>query len=406
MKRIHYAWWVCVGCALVMYCTGGLAINDFTVYQPFIIRVNGFSNAQASLLITVRSLASFFASLLAERYYRVLSLRVGMALAGFLSALGFLVYGVAGNYAAYCAASALVGVSFGIGTMTPIAILLERWFVKDRMLAVSACSAVTGLATFGVPSLITWLIQSLGLKATFLAEAAVIGALMFLSALLLRNDPGRMGLKPYGEGEAVESRERAHGNVVLDHRDQLLLIPMTIAAGALTSSGYGHLSVYMNSLGYQPGVIAIGITISGLALMLGKLIFGVIAERYGNRRANIAFGGMLTAGLLLLCLAGGGLWVLYAAIAVYGVGLSLTTVGLTALAADWSTPDHYRATVEQFQTGYFAGALLFSPVPGIIADHAGGAYLPSFVLFLACGAYVLTAIALVYRRKQRQLRMD
>ena len=402
MKRIHYAWWVCVGCALLIYCTAGLAVNAYTIYQPFILRENGFSNAQSSPLITVRSLAAFLSSMLAERVYRLFTLRVSMALAGLASALGFVVYSLSDSYAGYCAASALIGVGFGIGTMTPISVLLGRWFVKDRLLAASICSAATGLAIFGIPSLLTWLIQRRGLHTTFLMEGAAIALLSAISFILIRNDPRRMGLSPYGEGQEIRARQRTHGNVVLDLRDRLLVAPLALASGVVTSVGYGHLTVYMTSMGYDPGAIAAAITVCGVALMLGKLLFGTIAEHIGNRRTHDVFGLILIAGMLLCCLAGKGLIVLYAAVAVYGAGLALTTVGLTTLAADWSVPDHYRATVEQLQTGYFAGALLFSPVPGIIADHAGGAYLPSFILFLACSVYMLTAIEIVYRRKRRQ----
>ncbi len=59
MKRkhpIHYAWRVCLGCALLLFCTSGLCINAFTVYQPYILTRNGFTNAQSSLIITVRGL--------------------------------------------------------------------------------------------------------------------------------------------------------------------------------------------------------------------------------------------------------------------------------------------------------------------------------------------------------------
>ena len=233
-------------------------------------------------------------------------------------------------------------------------------------------------------------------------EGAAIALLSVISFILIRNDPRRMGLSPYGEGQEIRARQRTHGNVVLDLRDRLLVAPLALAAGVVTSVGYGHLTVYMTSMGYDPGAIAAAITVCGVALMLGKLLFGTIAEHIGNRRTHDVFGLILIAGMLLCCLAGKGLIVLYAAVAVYGAGLALTTVGLTTLAADWSVPDHYRATVEQLQTGYFAGALLFSPVPGIIADHAGGAYLPSFILFLACSVYMLTAIEIVYRRKRRQ----
>jgi len=139
MKRIHYAWWVCIGCALLIYCTAGLAVNAYTIYQPFILRENSFSNAQSSLLITVRSLAAFVSSMLAERVYKRFKLRASMALAGLASALGFVAYALSNGYAGYCAASVLIGAGLGIGTMTPISVLIGRWFVKDRLLATSIC---------------------------------------------------------------------------------------------------------------------------------------------------------------------------------------------------------------------------------------------------------------------------
>ena len=403
MKRIHYAWWVCAGCALLIFCTAGLAVNAFTIYQPFILRENGFTNAQSSLLITVRSLAAFFASILAEQVYRRLSPRTGMALGGILSALGFAAYGVAKSYPAYCAGAVLIGMGFGIGTMTPISVMLGQWFVKDRLLAASLCSASTGLATFGIPSLLTGLVQRLGMRPVLLAESCVVLILSGVSFALMRNDPESMGMRPFGEGTETASVERAHGNVVLDRVDRLLIAPMALATGMITSVGYGHLTVYMTSLGYAPGAIAMAITVSGVALMGGKLLFGGVAQRIGNRLTHYIFGLLMVAGSLLLCLIGQSLPMLYVAMAVYGTSLALTTVGLTTLAADWSIPDHYRATVEQLQTGYFAGALLLSPVPGVIADHAGGSYRPAFILFLGCSVYLVAAIALVYHRKRRQM---
>lgn len=55
MKKIHYAWFVCAGCALLLFCTSGLSINAFTIYQPYILKLNNFTNSQSSMIITVSS---------------------------------------------------------------------------------------------------------------------------------------------------------------------------------------------------------------------------------------------------------------------------------------------------------------------------------------------------------------
>ena len=44
----HRAWLVCLGGALAMFAVMGLGVNVFSIYQPEIIRLNGFTDAQGS----------------------------------------------------------------------------------------------------------------------------------------------------------------------------------------------------------------------------------------------------------------------------------------------------------------------------------------------------------------------
>lgn len=48
LRRPHYAWIICLGGALSLFAVMGMGINVFSVYQPYIIQLNGFSNAQGS----------------------------------------------------------------------------------------------------------------------------------------------------------------------------------------------------------------------------------------------------------------------------------------------------------------------------------------------------------------------
>jgi len=110
MKRIHYGWFVCAGCALLLFCTSGLSVNAFTVYQPYILVQNTFTNTQPSTIITVRSLFSFVAMFFTGRYYKTFSLRTGIAISGILTVLGFVMFGIASDYVVYCSAAAFIGI--------------------------------------------------------------------------------------------------------------------------------------------------------------------------------------------------------------------------------------------------------------------------------------------------------
>ena len=397
-KRPHYAWAVCAGCALLLFCTSGLSINAFTVYQPYILTRNGLTNAQSSMIVTVRSLTSFGSMLLTGLYYKKLSLRAGMGLAGALAAAGFFLFGAAGSFFAYCLAAAVAGMAYGFGTMIPVSMVMERWFIEKRTLAVGLCSAATGLATLGIPSLLTRLIERHGLAETFFAEAAVIAGLVLLSFLLIRSRPADVGLTPYGSWDAVDHESFSVHGRALTGRDWALLIPLLLCVGAFTGAGYSHITVLARGEGFDPAAIALAVTLSGVTLMAGKFAYGVLAEKIGTYASNWLFGGLLTAGLVLCCVTGGRTPLLMTAMVTYGLGLSLGTVGITAWAGDLASHEQYDGTVRRFQTVYAAGGLLFSGLPGLLADRFGGSYVPAYMVFTACAVFAVLAIQWLYRR--------
>ena len=396
MKRIHYGWVVCLGCALLLFCTSGLSVNAFTVYQPYIIACNGFTNAQASFLITMRNLFAFFSMFLTGVYYKRLSLRFGMTLAGLLTAGSFLLFGCAKTYPGYCFAAMLLGFGYGFGTMIPIAIILEHWFVQKRTLAISLCSAVTGLSTLGFPSVLTWSVETYGLSFTFLAEGVAVAIFACLAFLLVRDEPAQKKAEPYGAELPKEKSRTVFHSRSLQKKHWILLVPMLLLIGAMTNVGYSHLAVLADSEGFDSHIVALAITVSGVMMTVCKCIYGWVSEKLGTYRSNWIFGVILIAGTVLCCVTGGSTTVLFFAMCTYGGGLAMTTVGLTAWAGDLSAPEQYDETVRRFQLGYAAGGLMFSTLPGILADRFNGSYIPAYLFFAACTVYVVFAIQWTY----------
>lgn len=395
---LHRAWAVCAGCALLLFCTSGLAVNAFSIYQPYILAQNGFTNTQSSLLVTIRSLFGFGAMLLCGRYYAKLSLRAGMGLAGCMLTAGFFLFSAARSYAVYALGAAVVGLGYGFGTMIPVSMVMERWFIEKRTLALGLCSAVTGLSTLGIPTLLTWMIETIGLGKTFLIEGVCLVVLVTLSFLLVRSRPADVGLQPYGSWDRVEHGGYERHGRSLQKKHWRLLIPMLLCVGAFTSVGYSHLTVLARGEGFEPQTIAMAITISGVTLMISKFSYGALEEKLSAYVTNWIFGAFLTAGLILCCVTGGSAARLYLAMIVYGLGLPLGTVGLTAWAGDLSSPEQFDATVRRFQACYSAGGLIFSSLPGILADRFGGSYVPAYIFFVLCAAFTVLAIQWLYRR--------
>ena len=358
---------------------------------------NGFTNAQSSAIITFRSLSSFLGMLLTGFYYKKLSLRTGMGAAGGLLLAGFVTYAFAESHFAYCLGSTLVGFGYGFGTMIPIAMVLGRWFAAKRTFALGICSAVTGFSTLGIPSLLTSLVEKYGLRHTFLLESGCIALLVAAAVLLIRSDPGDLGLQPYGAAPEEDAAPAASAPSVLTGRYWLLIVPMLLLLGAMTNVGYSHLSVLLSSQGFDGQLTALAITVSGITLTLGKYGYGWLSDRAGTYRSNRIFGAVLTLGMALCCVMGSSPAVMLTAMVCYGAGLATTTVGLNAWAGDLSSPDQYNANVRRFQLGYSGGTLLFSSLPGVLADRFGGSYVPAYLFFVFCTLFVLGSVQWLYR---------
>ena len=69
------AWLVCLGCSIALFTVMGLGVNAFTVYQPYLLEVEQFTNAQASWITTVRSLFGMLSMATADTLCRRLGLR-------------------------------------------------------------------------------------------------------------------------------------------------------------------------------------------------------------------------------------------------------------------------------------------------------------------------------------------
>lgn len=402
MKKtnVHYAWFVCAGCALLLFCTSGLAENAFTIYQPYIMELNGFTNTQTSSILTFRTFASLVTMLLSGVYYKKLSLRTGMLLAGMSAAGGFALFGAAKSYAAYCTAAIFVGIGYGLGTMIPIAIVLRRWFVKSRNTALGACSAATGLSTFGIPSLIAHSIEKNGLGVTFFAQAVFMAVCVLASFLLIRSAPGDKKLTALGEGEEEETALSAKTGI--GRKDFLLLASAVILVGGVMSVAYCHLSVHITGAGYPASAAALASSMSGIAMMLGKIAFGRLGDKITNYKSNYIFGSIMLLGLAVCCLVPSGVWAAYAGSVLFCFGIAFTSVGLATWAVDLSAPDKCERNIRLFQTLYSVGTLVFSPVPGMIADRDNGSYVWSYALFAALGVYVFAVVQHCYRRSCRK----
>ena len=115
---------------LLLFVTMGTVSNGFSVYLPYIMAECGLTHAQTSSLVTLRCLVSFLAMLGIGYYYKKVSIRLGVTIAAACAGVSFLLYSTAHAYPVFCLGAAISGLSYGLGSMIPVSILMNRWFVE------------------------------------------------------------------------------------------------------------------------------------------------------------------------------------------------------------------------------------------------------------------------------------
>lgn len=396
--RFHYAWIICLCCTLVTICTTGLTNNVFSAYMPH-LQAAGFSATQTSLAVSVRFAANFVGLLFVARVYGRISVRLGLALSCVTVAAGVLLFSFAASVPVLYGAAALTGFGSAIGSMIPIAVVLKRWFAASRGLAVGISASGTGVASMLFPGLITRLIASVGLAATFRLQCLFTLFMAAVMLLLVRNAPEDKGLEPFGaeRPETAAAKEAGQLRRGLSRPEWLVLLAAVMLYGGAACSGPSHVSVVLMSGGVSEVTASLCVSLLGVSIMASKWIYGWAVDRVGGYRTNFFFVPALMIGFLLLCLAGGSRALAVTAVLIMGFGYPTATVGLSIWASDLASDADYTRSYERIQAAYVAGGALLANLPGVLFD-AWGAYSYAFYILMGFILTMLLVIQAIYRR--------
>jgi MFS family permease len=490
---------MCVVGALVLFCTMGMTVTGFSVYQSYLVSIGGLSDAQASLLITIRSLFALLAMFVVTFFYERVRLRAGLTVSVLLTMIAFVVFAFARSFPLFAVAAGVAGLSYGLGGMVAISVLITQWFSRYRALALGICAAATGVSAIVLSPLATYLIQVVAagssMTLAFLVQAAFCALVALTCAISVRsksrdsarqeqdNDlavsraftdldalemeaadaldeavekdeaklrerlaarrgaraaqtmgtnatSGFAGGAEEAAGEApgatnsqqtdptsIRSRRRRLRPLGADHPSPhnptpyRYLVPAFIAMlllGCLGNTGYAHLGILFTSEGASADSVAILLMVCGLALVVGKLIYGQTVDRLGGFFSNFIFFALIFVGYLVCCFAAhlgmvGGV----VAMLICGFGLPLATVGVSIFAADLASQTSYIRVLQIFQVLYAASSMIFGFMPGAIEDSCGS-YVPFYVLAavltVACAALIQGNYLLRLRNRKKRAR--
>jgi len=311
---------------------------------------------------------------------------------------------------------ALWGLGIGIGTgliaVVLAATVVNRWFVARRgmVLGILTASGSTGQLVF-LPMLAR-ATERYGWRTAVLVVAAIVAALIPLTAWLLRESPESMGLRAYGapettdaatSGARVESDEPLGAFAVLrsaaSTRNFWVLCISFFVCGASTNGLIGaHLIPAAHDHGIPEVRAASLLALMGLCDLVGTTAAGWMSDRWDSRWLLAAYYGLRGLSLLFLPYALAGADPSLVLFAVwYGLDWIATVPPTVRLANEAFGRTRAPIVFGWIAGGHQLGAASIALAAGVLRVSSGRYDLA----FLGAGALCLgaAALSLAFRRE-------
>ena len=371
-----YPWLICLVSMLMILFTVGMVTIAFSTYLPFLRDELHMSNTQTSMIGTIRALVTTAAMLATTRFYRRFSIRIGMVFAGGMLAVSCILFYLAcrTQVILLCYAAAVcMGFSYAFGSLIAASLLMHNWFEDHQATAISLASMGSSVATAVLPPILTKSIQSAGLGRTFLYEILAVLACCLIVFLVVRDTPQQMGMHPFKGKTAGRKKTPPASLKTGTSRGSAFLLYMSMLLIGLIGTPYStHLTVHFSTIGFEPGLIALALSLVGTVGIAAKLLFGFLSDRYGTYLVNYVYmGSYVFCGLMMARLSLGQNSLLRTLSALSGIGTMMGSLGSVVWCGNLSTEEEYAERIKLCQTIFSLGTLVGAPIPGITADITG-----------------------------------
>lgn len=397
LSRLFYGW-VLVGSGFVLQGLATAAVTyAYGVVLAPIAGEFGASRLQMMWGITAMMLVSGIVSPFLGVAMDRLPMRRLALLGGTLLGAGFMllsnvsaIWQVVAVYA-LCMAPAMVLVG-----PTLVSTLLARWFSRRRGTAMGMAALGTSAFGFVVPVLLQWAIGSMGWRSALFAAGALMLLVVVPAAWLIRDRPQAMGLGADGD-PPVDVDVPAGPHASATTRGIFAQGNFWLVAGVLgvLFSVYSAVMTNLVPLARDHGHTAelAAMLVSAIAGwgMVGKIAFGMVADRV-DLRLGLGAAIVLVVASLLLLIAGSGYGNLFVASSMLGFAAGGMLPVWGTLMAVLFGPTHYGRVMGLMNPVMMPLILAGSPFAGWVYDRSGS-YLWALVAFVAVLVLALVALS-------------
>lgn len=399
-KRFFYGWIILAVSIIALIVSNGLAIGGIPVFYKFIREeftgIGAIAPDRGESFIALGASITFmtagFLSPLTGWLIGKFSIRYLMAAGCATLGAGLIILATTVSPPLVYFSRFLMGFSLCLVGVLPTIVLVSRWFIRRRGLALGILLTGTSIGGVLIPLAATPLIALYGWRVAMIGLSLVIWfVLLPLVWLLIKETPFEAASKPDGDTDSVGNIEErsplsSHGLLL---NEALRTPAFWIFAFAAALVFYPifvttqQFVLYLQSPRIGMSAAAGSIALAGIFFVSvsGKFFFGYLSDRFRPAKVMLVCALlMFAATLVLLRLTADNAFLF---IIPFGFGYGGTFVLLQRSAADFFGNRDYARILSVLIVIETVGAAIGGLVTGRLADAANGDYSTSFYLVTA-----------------------
>jgi MFS family permease len=286
-RSIFYGWWVVAAFSVMTFTSTGIrhAVGPFL--KPIVDDL-GLDRASFSVVIALSLLLYGVFMPIAGMALDRFSVRVVTAVGTVLLVISLGLTAVVRTFWEFAAVYGVL-VPLGLAATGPVIAsgVVARWFSRRRGTALSVLggASMTGMSLL-VPA-VTWLILTVGWRATYMLIAGGILALMLpLSLWVVRDSPESVGLSADGavpKGDPGAPTERVSAAEAVQTLAFWQLASAFFTCGFSMSLLSAHGIPMLTDHGYSPMFASWALGVLGGSSIGGTVMLGMLSDRFGRR---------------------------------------------------------------------------------------------------------------------------
>jgi len=399
-SRFYYGWVVVAATAVAILFAAGIRVAP-GAFLLDMANSTGWSRASLSLAAAIGLLVYGFTGPAAgSLMLRIGSRRVATAALLITAAALAVTSVVQEEWQLTLTFGLLSGIGTGLIASVLGATVANRWFVRHRGVVIGIFGAASSAGQLIFYPLLTAMVVGTGWRGAALTLAILAALLSIPIALLLRDDPADLALKPLGESATDRPVQRTSEEGTM--RRALRTPTFWLLAGTFFVCGFSsngvvgqHFIAHAVDHGFTPGVAAEALALMGIFNFFGTIASGWLTDRIDPRKLLFVYYLFRGVSLLTLPAIHDSLGIVAFAV-LFGIDYIATVPPTIALTADTFGRRNVGVVYGWVFAAHMVGAAVAAWGAGIIRDTQGS-YTIAFISAALLAGLASLAVLMIRR---------